>query len=110
MYPFLLVALFFQTSSSPVALLRNCAEPEHALRTLQAASVVHVRSAMAGGSETCYAVTAIVDGKPVDNVKGVKSSISQNTVTDFDMRKTAAAQQSQQAAMQQAMADSKNSK
>src|SRR4051794_12811339 len=51
-----------------------------------------------------YDIACIVDGKQVDSVKGVKSSISQSTVTDFDMRKSAAAQQSQQAAMQQAAA------
>ncbi|HEX4773017.1 MAG TPA: tetratricopeptide repeat protein [Bryobacteraceae bacterium] len=51
-----------------------------------------------------YDIACIVEGKQVDSVKGVKSSISQSTVTDFDMRKSAAAQQSQQAAMQQAAA------
>jgi tetratricopeptide (TPR) repeat protein len=51
-----------------------------------------------------YDLACMIDGKQVDKVNGVKSSISQSTVTDFDLRKSAAAQASQQAAMQQAAA------
>jgi peroxiredoxin len=65
-YPYLLFTLLFQTPPASVALLENCAEPEQALATLQAADAVRVRSAMAGGAGTCYAVTATVDGKAVD--------------------------------------------
>lgn len=47
-----------------------------------------------------YTISCIVDGKVVDKVNNVKSDYGKNTVTDFDMRKTAAAQQSMQAAAQ----------
>ena len=73
-YPYLLFALFFQMPVEPVALLGNCAEPERALGTLQASDVVRVRSAIAGGTQTCYAVTAIVGGKSVEGyIVGAKT-------------------------------------
>lgn len=49
-----------------------------------------------------YTVACMIDGKEMDKVNGVKSQVGQSTVTDFDLRKTAATQQQQQAAVQQA--------
>jgi tetratricopeptide (TPR) repeat protein len=55
-----------------------------------------------GLPEGTYTIACLVDGKQIDKVNGVKSNMSNSTVTDFDMRKQAAQQASQQQAVQQA--------
>lgn len=51
-----------------------------------------------GLPEGTYNISCIIDGKTVDHVDGVKSSIQENVVTNFDMAKV----QQQQQQMQQA--------
>jgi peroxiredoxin len=87
-YPYLIFALLFQTSSAPVALLGNCAEPEHVLGTLEAGQLVRVRSAMAGAPVTCYAVTTTLDGKSIEGyILGDKLP----AIVDFERQRREAA-------------------
>jgi peroxiredoxin len=65
-YPQIFFLAFFQASLPPgIPLVRDCSEPEAVLAVVSQNDSIQVRSSLAGGASTCYAVTAAVDGKPV---------------------------------------------
>ena len=68
MYPFLFLAAFLQSPEprQGVPIVEDCEEPSRVVGTLHAGDALRVRSAIAGAPQTCYAVTAVVDGRPLN--------------------------------------------
>jgi peroxiredoxin len=62
-YPYLLFVFLQAPLPQGVPLIEDCSEPEHVIATLTPDDDVQVRSSLAGGAQTCYAVTAVVGGK-----------------------------------------------
>jgi hypothetical protein len=66
-YPYIVFLAFFQAPQPPgVPLVESCFEPSGVLATVGSNDPVQVWSSMAGGENTCYKVTAVVNGKSVN--------------------------------------------
>jgi peroxiredoxin len=57
---------FAQSPGPSAALLRDCADPSSVLAEIRPADPIQVRYSVAGGSDACYAVRAIADGRQID--------------------------------------------
>jgi len=88
-YPYLLFLAFLQAPAPQGTLwLENCSEPQHVLATLKPGDNVRVRASVAGEVQTCYGVTAVIDGRPI---KGYIVDKSFPAVADFERQRSAAA-------------------
>jgi peroxiredoxin len=88
-YPYLLFFAFLQAAAPQgVPLLENCSEPQSVLATLRPTDNVRVRASVAGEAQTCYGVTAVIDGRPV---KGYILDKTFPAVLEFERRRSAAA-------------------
>jgi hypothetical protein len=81
-YPYLWFIAFFQAPVQPgVPLIDDCSAPSHVIATLAAGDPVQVRFSLAQAPQTCYAVTAEVEGKPV---KGYVLGPGLKAIADFE--------------------------
>jgi peroxiredoxin len=71
-----------------IPLIEHCSDPATVLAYLAASAPVEVRSSVAGDETVCYAVTAVVDGKPVD---GYVQGDGLGAVAEFERRRATAA-------------------
>lgn len=67
-YPILFLAALLQAPGPRpgVPILEDCEEPSRVIGTVHASDTLRVRSAIAGAPQTCYAVTAVIEGKPLN--------------------------------------------
>jgi peroxiredoxin len=87
-YPYVLFVAFFQAPAAhSVPLLENCSEPQHVLAILRPGDNVRVRASVAGEAQTCYGVSAVIDGRPV---KGYILDKTFPAVADFERQRSAA--------------------
>jgi len=87
-YPYLLFLAFLQAPApQAVPLLEDCSEPQHALATIKPGDSVRVRTSRAGDAQTCYGVTAVIDGKPI---KGYVLGNALPAVAEFERQRSAA--------------------
>ncbi len=88
MYPYLLLLAFFQAPAPQgVPLLADCSEPQDARAIIKTNDSVRVRTSRAGDAQTCYGVTAVIDGKTVN---GYILGHSLPAVADFERQRSAA--------------------
>jgi hypothetical protein len=81
-YPYLWFIAFFQAPVQPgVPLIDDCSAPSHVIATLETSDPVQVRFSLAQAPQTCYAVTAEVEGKPV---KGYVLGPGLKAIADFE--------------------------
>jgi hypothetical protein len=81
-YPYIVFLAFFQAPQPPgVPLVESCFDPSRVIATVGTSDPVQVRSSMAGGENTCYHVTAVINGKPVD---GYVLGASLKAVAEFE--------------------------
>jgi hypothetical protein len=80
----------FQASSQQAAvpLTEDCSDSSAVLATISASAPVEVRSSMAGSDKPCYAVTAMVDGKPL---RGYVHGNQLDAVGEYERQRAAAA-------------------
>jgi len=66
-YSYLLLGSLFQigAASASVPLLNDCSDSARVVARLTPASAIQVRFSLAGNSQTCYSVVAVVDGREV---------------------------------------------
>ena len=89
MYPYLLLLAFFQAPAPQgVPLLEDCSDPQQVLATIRPGDSVRVRTSRAGDAQTCYGVTAVIDGK---QVKGYVLGRSLPAVVEFENQRSTAA-------------------
>jgi hypothetical protein len=69
-----------------IPLIDDCSDSATVLGTLAASAPVEVRLAIAGNAKTCYAVTAVVDGK---SVKGYVLGNDLSAVVEFERQRAA---------------------
>jgi AhpC/TSA family len=87
-YPYLVFLVFFQAPASQgTPLLESCSEPQHVLATLRPGDNVRVRASVAGEVQTCYGVTAVIDGR---TIKGYILDKTIPAVADFERQRSAA--------------------
>jgi peroxiredoxin len=87
-YPYVLFIAFFQAPGThSVPLLENCSDPQHVLATLRPGDNVRVRASVAGEAQTCYGVSAVIDGKPINGYIVDKTFPA---VADFERQRSAA--------------------
>jgi peroxiredoxin len=87
-YPYLLLLAFLQAPAPQgTPLLESCSEPQHVLATLKPGDNVRVRASVAGEVQTCYGVTAVIDGRPI---KGYIVDRSFPAIAEFERQRSAA--------------------
>jgi len=88
-YPYVAFFILWQAPAQQagVPLIDDCSDSATVLATLAVSAPVEVRSAIAGNVKTCYAVTAMVDGKPV---KGYVQGNDLTAVAEFERQRVAA--------------------
>jgi tetratricopeptide (TPR) repeat protein len=72
---------------------------DNKLKTDKHGHYIHTGVPMGG----TYDVTVLIDGKEVDKLTGIRSTMADHPPTDFDLRKSVAANSGKQALVQQAM-------
>lgn len=90
MYPYVAFLLLFQAPAQPegIPLVEDCSESAPVLTTLSKNAPVEVRSSVAGYAKTCYAVTAVVNGK---SVKGYVLGDGLSAIAEFERQMAAVA-------------------
>lgn len=89
-YPYVAFFALFQPPAPQVGipLIEDCSESAPVLANLSRNAPVEVRSSVAGYTKTCYAVTAVVGGKPV---RGYVLGDGLAAVAEFERQRTAVA-------------------
>lgn len=90
MYPYIAFLTLLQAPTQPggVPLTEDCSEYAVVIANLAPNAQVEVRSSVAGYTKTCYAVTAMVDGKPV---KGYVQGNGLTAVAEYERDRAAVA-------------------
>jgi len=83
-----LVLLQAPAPQAGVSLLDDCSDYATVLATLPTTAPVQVQSAIAGNAKACYAVTTVVDGKPV---KGYVQGNDLTAIAEFERERAAVA-------------------
>ncbi len=88
MYPYIAFLALLQAPAQPagVPLTEDCSDSAPVLANLSASAQVEVRSSVAGYAKTCYAVTAVVGGKPV---KGYVLGSGLPAIAEFERERAA---------------------
>ncbi len=88
-YPYLLFIAFLPAATQGAGILvrEDCSDFSTTITTLEANTPVEVRSSVAGNEKTCYAVSVVIDGKPV---RGYVQGNELTAVAEFERQRMAA--------------------
>jgi hypothetical protein len=87
-YPYVAFLALFQAPPTGIPLAEDCSDLAPVVATLSPSAPAEVRSSVAGYAKTCYAVTVVVNGKPV---RGYVLGDGLDAVAEFERQRAAVA-------------------